>query len=175
MLLNIKDVLSDRHETVRGSVFFDGESVTVAGVCSSVLSGEPLAIRVEHVKDKELLVTIDGQIRLCTPCDRCLTPVEHTVDVSGVRRIDLHEEKMYGDDELDESFYVDGFYLDVDKLLYNEILVGWPVKILCRDDCRGICSVCGQDLNKADCGCDREAPDPRMAAVRDLFEKFKEV
>lgn len=175
MLLNIKDVLSDRHETVRETVSFEGDEVTVAGVRCAVLSGEPLAISVEHVKDKELLVSVIGRIGLEIPCDRCLTPVEYEVDVSGVRHIDLHVEKTAGDDELDESFYVDGFYLDVDKLLYNEILIGWPTKVLCGEDCKGICSECGQNLNEGDCGCSKESLDPRMSVVRDLFEKFKEV
>ncbi len=47
-----------------------------------------------------------------------------------------------------------GFELDVDKLVYAEILVNWPMRVLCKDDCKGICKVCGMNLNKGTCSCD---------------------
>lgn len=71
--------------------------------------------------------------------------------------------------------YMNGCQLDADRLIYGELLYSWPTKVLCREDCRGICSNCGANLNEAECGCDRTAPDPRMAAFQDVFNKFKEV
>ena len=71
--------------------------------------------------------------------------------------------------------YLIGFDLDVDKLIYGEILVNWPMKVLCKEDCKGICKVCGMNLNKGDCNCQRTELDPRMAAIQDVFNKFKEV
>ena len=49
------------------------------------------------------------------------------------------------------------------------------MKVLCKDNCKGICSRCGANLNKGDCGCDTWVPDPRMAAIQDIFKQFKEV
>ena len=77
--------------------------------------------------------------------------------------------------ELDEKNYIDGYNLDVDKLIYNEILIGWPMKILCREDCKGICNMCGQNLNKGTCDCEDTSLDPRMSVIRDVFKNFKEV
>ena len=71
--------------------------------------------------------------------------------------------------------YLIGFNLDIDRLIYGEILVNWPMKVLCRDDCKGICKVCGMNLNKGECNCQRTELDPRMAAIQDVFNKFKEV
>ena len=79
------------------------------------------------------------------------------------------------DDEMEENDYLIGLDLDIDKLIYGEILVNWPMKVLCNDDCRGICKVCGMNLNKGDCDCQRTELDPRMAAIQDVFNKFKEV
>ena len=56
-----------------------------------------------------------------------------------------------------------------------EILIGWPTKVLCSEDCKGICNVCGQNLNMGTCNCEDTALDPRMSVVRDLFKNFKEV
>ena len=79
------------------------------------------------------------------------------------------------DEEMEETDYLIGFELDVDKLVYAEILVNWPMKVLCKEDCKGICKVCGMNLNKGTCDCRRTELDPRMAAIQDIFSKFKEV
>ena len=71
--------------------------------------------------------------------------------------------------------YIDGYSLDVEQLVYNELLVGWPTKILCSEDCKGICNVCGQNLNKGTCNCEDTGLDPRMSVIRDVFKNFKEV
>jgi uncharacterized protein len=76
--------------------------------------------------------------------------------------------------ELDENDYIIGYDLDVDKLIYGEILVNWPMKILCKNDCKGICNRCGANLNLGECGCDRAELDPRMAVIRDIFNNSKQ-
>ena len=69
----------------------------------------------------------------------------------------------------------DLYHLNVDELIKNELLLNWPLKVLCREDCRGICKTCGRNLNDGGCGCDDFVPDPRMAAIKDLFNANKEV
>ena len=48
-------------------------------------------------------------------------------------------------------------------------------KFYVSEDCKGICNVCGQNLNMGTCNCEDTALDPRMSVVRDLFKNFKEV
>ena len=74
-----------------------------------------------------------------------------------------------------EQSFMDGWQLDVEAFVYDEILVNWPAKILCKEDCKGICPVCGQNRNLKECGCDTFVPDPRMAAIQDIFNANKEV
>ncbi len=59
--------------------------------------------------------------------------------------------------------------MDFDKLVNTEILPEMPMKVLCNEECKGICPKCGTDLNEKDCGCDRISADPRMARVLDIF------
>ena len=68
-----------------------------------------------------------------------------------------------------------GFHLDLDRIIYDEVLVNWPMKVLCREDCAGICKKCGQNLNHKTCDCEKTELDPRMAVIQDVFNKFKEV
>ena len=70
---------------------------------------------------------------------------------------------------------MEGYQLNVDSLISNEIFTCWPLKVLCREDCKGLCRVCGKDLNEGECGCDTFVPDPRMAAIMDIFRENKEV
>ena len=99
-----------------------------------------------------------------------LVPLQITID----REIPLADgQVVFADDE--ENTFLEENELDIDRLIYDEILVNWPTKVLCKDDCKGICPVCGQNLNQQDCGCDRQVIDPRMAKFQDIFNEFKEV
>ena len=88
-------------------------------------------------------------------CDRCLTP--STGD-------QVHEFA----EEFDKSEAIDD-WLDVTELLRDELLAGQPMKNLCKADCKGLCPVCGANLNDGECGCDRFVVDPRLATL----ENFK--
>jgi len=85
------------------------------------------------------------------------------------------EDADASEEEMDEADYMKGFQLDIDKMVYDEILVNWPMKVLCREDCKGICKKCGTNLNVKTCDCEKSELDPRMAAIQDIFNKFKEV
>ena len=100
-------------------------------------------------------------------------PLELTVENTGNRVLKLTDEQRVND--LDESSYLTGTDLDTDRLVYLEVLMNWPQKVLCSENCAGLCPVCGKNLNEGSCGCDEGPKDPRMAAVSDIFRKFKEV
>ena len=63
----------------------------------------------------------------------------------------------------------------MDKLVLDEILVNWPDKVLCSEDCKGVCGSCGKDLNLGTCDCQDTGLDLRMAVIQDIFKGFKEV
>ena len=109
------------------------------------------------------------------PCDRCLTGVPTDFDFEIHKELDLNESDEDRIRELDETSYVEHSSLDVDLMVYNEMLIRFPMKTLCKEDCKGLCLKCGQNLNLGECGCDRQSLDPRMAAIRDIFSNFKEV
>ena len=77
--------------------------------------------------------------------------------------------------ELDEQPFLNGYNLDVDQLVCNELLLSLPMKVLCREDCKGICNRCGANLNIETCDCDTRALDPRMSVIQDIFNQYKEV
>ena len=140
-----------------------------------IVSKTPLSLRVENRGNKVLW--LEGSIRLevLIPCARCLEDVPTELSLEFDREVDMkltEEERL---DALDESDFLNGYNLDVDKLVYGEALLNWPTRVLCREDCKGLCRVCGQNLNRGTCSCDPTELDPRMAKIRDIFSNFKEV
>lgn len=77
-------------------------------------------------------------------------------------------DEILKDDE-GNSLIVNG-KLEIDDIIMTDIFLNLELKHLCREDCKGLCSVCGADLNKGDCGCDRTSYDPRLSALRDLLK-----
>ena len=139
-----------------------------------ILEKPPITLHIANQENKRLLIQGDVDVKLGIPCGRCLeevpTPIHFRID----KTLSITDDGII-DEDMEETDYLIGFELDVDKLVYAEILVNWPMRVLCKDDCKGICKVCGMNLNKGACSCQRTELDPRMAAIQDIFNKFKEV
>ena len=175
MLLNLSDVLGEHHKTIEREIPVEMDSIIHEASSYPILSKEPLSLKIEHIKGRELLITGKGRLVLEIPCDRCLEPVETELVLDFAKSVDLDVPDGEQPEELDETNYIDGYELDAEQLICNEVLIGWPTKILCSNDCKGICNVCGQNLNQGACSCEDTSLDPRMSVIRDVFKNFKEV
>ena len=122
-------------------------------------------------------MTVAGKavLSLEMPCARCLEPVLVPFELEIDQELDMNQTKEDRIEALDEQFYINGYNLDVDQLVGNELTLNLPMRVLCSDNCKGICNRCGANLNHTECSCDRSSPDPRMSVIQDLFQKFKEV
>lgn len=140
-----------------------------------VVDAEPVSLRIMNLGDKKLEVEGKAKLALIIPCDRCLDPVRIDLEFDIIRAIDLNETEEERIADLDEQPYVNGYNLDVDQLVCDELILNLPMKVLCSDDCKGICNRCGTNLNHETCDCDIRSADPRMAVIQDIFKQFKEV
>jgi uncharacterized protein len=102
-------------------------------------------------------------------CDRCLSAFERTYDVPLEHILVATLE----DEENDDYILLDQYQLDLADLTMADILLELPYKSLCREDCRGLCSKCGKNLNEGECGCETKEIDPRLEPLRALLEKMK--
>jgi len=139
-----------------------------------IMEKSPVHLSVTNIGKKKARVLGSVSLVFRTNCDRCLaetpTPLHLEFD-----RIVTSPEEHGEDDEIDDLSFMEGSQLDVETFVYNEIIGNWPDKILCKEDCKGICPVCGQNRNERECGCDVFVPDPRMAVIQDIFNGGKEV
>lgn len=111
--------------------------------------------------------TVDFPIEV--GCARCLEPQRerHAVPVS-----ELFVDPRRRDDEDDEPGYEidpDLTTIDLTAMLHDIVVMAVPLRVLCREDCQGLCPVCGVDRNEIDCGHDTsDVPDPRWAKLKEL-------
>ncbi len=121
-------------------------------------------------------------------CKRCLAEVELKLPISfrlflvstvAPRQTDLKEKRSSGSrdeeglaasfdiDSADEEAF-DGKQIDLSSIIREQILLSLPMDWLCKEECKGLCAICGKDLNVDECGCERRASDPRWAALKDM-------
>lgn len=136
---------------------------------------EEVELHIRNEEKKRLLIRGNMDLTIAIPCDRCLEEVPTTFHLDIDREIPLQEDSDVDEEKMEAKDYMLGFHLDLDRIIYDEVLVNWPMKILCREDCAGICRKCGMNLNHGTCDCDKTELDPRMAVIQDVFNKFKEV
>jgi uncharacterized protein len=128
-----------------------------------------------RVKTSRSEVRVSGRIetQVNVDCDRCLKTLEVPVAadfalqyITGQEYESSHIAALPADEMAVSVF--DGEAIDVDEIVREQILLAVPDRALCREDCKGICSSCGIDLNAGSCNCDSTEIDPRWAALRKL-------
>lgn len=123
----------------------------------------PVKLEVSRMTGSGYALRLSFQASLSGPCMRCLKQAGPTVEVD-VREVD----QPGGGEEL-SSPYVQHETLDLAGWAHDAFVLSAPAKVLCREDCAGLCPVCAADLNEAGPEHRHEsAPDPRWAKLREL-------
>ncbi len=180
MLMNLSDVFSAEGKVKKLELPYEHDSFFYLGNEYPISDKSEISITLTNIETGIVLVEGKFSITFSIPCDRCLQSVTVPLKVTFTHQIVSPEKEnaaeMLNEEALEEEqCFVSGYQLDTDALINNEILINMPVKVLCREDCKGICPVCGRNLNEGECGCDSFVPDPRMAAIKDIFNANKEV
>ena len=123
-------------------------------------------------------VRLTGRIRaqIEMTCSRCLRQYQERIDDAFEVIYLPHREPEHHADEVElteedvnVSYYHDEA-ISLIELVREQLLLWLPVKPLCREDCAGLCSSCGQDLNDGACRCPKQPKDPRLAALGKLLQ-----
>lgn len=168
MIIDLTELLSNEGKVREIDTEYSAEDFRSAYGRYQIVDKQPMKLRLTNVGDKNILVETNIDLKLVIPCDRCLKDVTHTFNIEVSKEANLNDTNTNEEDSEEMSYLVDG-KLDVDKLVYEELLVNLPAKSLCKQDCKGLCKKCGKNLNSGNCDCDTEELDPRMAKIRDIF------
>ena len=113
-------------------------------------------------------VLADGSAEVESACDRCLKPVSFKLDFK------INENfSNTGKEKEAETF--SGDIIDLEDVVSRGILTSLPMKGVCSEDCKGLCPICGKDLNDGVCECRTDYIDPRFESLRSLFKLDEEV
>ena len=175
MFVNLTDVLTKEGKTVTMQAEPELTEVTIGDTVFPVRDKKPVNLTLTNIGKGKVRITGDAKMTFAMSCDRCLKPVDKTLELVFDREVYAPDMIDGVSDESADQEFMDGCQLDVDDLLNIEIVINWPMKILCKPDCLGICRQCGKDLNTGTCECDTFVPDPRMALIKDIFNGNKEV
>ena len=176
MLISLSEIMNlPVGDVQKRTAAYEADSFVRCGVTYPILEKDEVRMSITNQGGRKVKIETETKVVLSVPCDRCLAEQKVEIPVSSEVEVDfnLGEEDRVND--LNETGYIDGYDLDVDRMVYEEILLGFPMKVLCQEDCKGICKVCGANLNQGECGCVRTEPDPRMSVIRDIFNNVKEV
>jgi uncharacterized protein len=151
-----------------GQIDFAGEALSQGSNLHSAGVAELLA----H-SGGEIRIRGQFDVEMTAECDRCLGharfPLHESFDLfyRPAEEIAREEEVSIDEGEAEIGFYEsDG--LELEEVLREQVLLALPMQRVCREDCRGICPVCGRNRNETSCDCREAAADDRWAALRNL-------
>lgn len=128
---------------------------------------EPVQVKaVLKSEEAGVLLSLELRYSLVVPCDRCLETAELPQDLK-LRHTLVRE--LNPEDDMESYIPVDGDKLELDELVYADIVLNLPAKLLCREDCKGICPICGADQNTTICSCESRVTDPRLEVLKQLL------
>ena len=148
-----------------------GDDGILSIVFDDVVVTAPVAVQGTVINRAGYIVlTAEASMSYRTHCARCLAEVEDTVrflcektvaDEKGLLRLENTEN--------DDYVQIKGGKLDLDAPICDEILLSFPMRVLCSEDCKGLCAGCGADLNREACRCTKKEVDPRLAKLAALL------
>lgn len=163
MLVDLKHIFATDNSSLPIEYSLDLSSAEVFGIYPLK---KPVTVS-GTVSNKASLVVLDAVItyEYSAPCDRCgvETVRKHKLKLNKSLAVSIEGE------ESDSILTVPDMKLDLDELLYSEVIVSLPMKHLCKEDCKGICPKCGKNLNEGKCGCPEKEIDPRLSALAELL------
>lgn len=137
--------------------------------------------RVELVEEHHGKRKVIKDVRVCgqlatslgLTCARCLEPVQQKVSrqfelLYRPRGTDAGRDELSVTDAEAEIGYYDGPGILLEDVLREQVLLAVPLKVICRENCKGLCPHCGKNLNQEPCSCSVPAEDPRWAALKDI-------
>ncbi len=164
MIIDLKSIFVNENASVPVDYLLDLSGFEYAGLF-------PLKKPVKlsgSIFNKASLVRLCAQIVFDyeAPCDRCGKPTATAVKVE----VDKVLATSIEGEDSDTILLVPDMKLDLDDFIYTETVVNLPMKHLCKEDCKGVCSKCGKDLNDGKCNCPQKEIDPRLSVLAQLLD-----
>ena len=108
-------------------------------------------------------------------CARCLATVTGEFSFHFERTVSTRAQLSELDEtELDDYVLAENGFVELDDLLLEFFELSLPLRVLCSEDCRGLCQHCGQNLNEGECSCQKKPTDPRLAPLQAWLDAHRD-
>ncbi len=132
---------------------------------------DPVSAEVRIIRSGDKIV-VRGNVKTTIEleCTRCLAPYSEKIDSSfdlvffPEEVVTFEEEIELKEEDLNTLYYKEGI-IDIDRIIIDQINLSIPFKPLCSEECKGLCPVCGKNLNEGPCGCEVKKSDPRINLI----------
>jgi uncharacterized protein len=149
----------------------DGEGLEIDYVSPDIANGN---ITISNIVAKGDFKNNSGRLELSleismtieTACTRCLEPID--IKLSFPIQENFSQEHPIIDDE--DANFINYEHFDIDRYVQQSIFLNLPQKFLCSDECKGLCPICGGNLNKSSCKCETQPIDERFARLQTLID-----
>jgi uncharacterized protein len=165
---NVRNVRLRPGEQLRDVREVDLEPLELGGQRYVPVPESPEAALTLTQTSSGLVLELELDVRILGPCMRCLA--DAGLDVS-VNAREYQATSPGESDELTTPYLVEG-KLDLSAWAHDAVALALPDKILCREDCAGLCPVCGKNLNREPHEHEGEQADPRWAALSKLKDRL---
>lgn len=167
-MIDISGILGKKGEQIGFSVSENIENVDDYPMITAFIGSVNIKGTATNT-DGAVNIEAEGEVKVTMPCDRCVK------DVNVDMRFPIEETyAAFGNAAAEDESYT-GNSVCLDGAVKKSILSSLPMKVLCKEDCKGLCPQCGKDLNAGECGCKTDYIDPRFESLRSLFNIDKEV
>ena len=165
MLFDLKSVFLNDGETKREAYELDISDISMDGAFPFT---SPVRITAEAFNRASLVtLRLNCEYDYERPCDRCSTPVR------GVEK-KVFEHRLVQtlvDETNDDYIETPDYTLELDDVVTTDIILSYPQKFLCKEDCKGLCPQCGKNLNEGRCSCTKTTVDPRLEILKQFIDE----
>jgi uncharacterized protein len=164
MLFELKSVFQNEGEEKQVKYELDIADIDIDGVFPF---RTPLNVTAT-ARNRASLVTLSLEVVFdyTRNCDRCSEEFTKQMVMSFSHNL----AQTLVDDGNDDYIETPDFKLELDEIVISDVLLSLPQKNLCKSDCKGLCSTCGQNLNLGECSCDKQNIDPRLEILKQLMD-----
>ena len=147
------------------------------GSCENICYDDDALSFKAKARNLDRIITVVGSFKysFTENCDRCGDPVTYYVDCDFQEKFSNLQE-LVNENPLEEQELIRPFTgdeIDLFQYIDQQAFLDKPMKVLCCEDCQGLCPTCGCNLNNTSCNCNQESVDPRLAVLADLLKDHK--
>lgn len=165
MLLDITPILNGDTEVLP----FEGEYMPDEEAYRDIVFSKPIHLNGTVTNMAGYMnLTLHAEYSYDAVCARCLAPIHR--DCSLDLEKSVAAEGTLENEDTDDYLIARGKKLDLSEPVTDKVYLELPEKHLCKEDCAGLCPMCGRDLNQGACGCKTKSVDPRLEILRQLLD-----